>query len=159
MREYLGKSAMIRIESLPPVSTESEATDIIENILNEPAGQRPTAIFCVSDAVAMEVLQAAYRTGMKVPEYLSLVGFADLEMARYAVIPLTTVAQPFERMGRETANMLIDAIKNKRGDILDKAENRKLAVSLVVRESTARPKTEGRGQMADRIGEPEKRRR
>ena len=139
MKEHLGKSAAIRIESVPPVSAEDEAVTIIKNILNESAGQRPTAIFCISDSVAMQVLQAASQIGIKVPEELSIAGFADLEMARYATVPLTTVAQPFEQMGRETANMLINAIENKRADILDKAENRKLEVKLVVRKSTAPP--------------------
>ncbi len=139
MKEYLGKSAAIRIESVPPVSAEDEAVTIIKNILNESAGQRPTAIFCISDSVAMQVLQAASQIGIKVPEELSIAGFADLEMARYATVPLTTVAQPFEQMGRETANMLINAIENKRADILDKAENRKLEVRLIVRKSTAPP--------------------
>ena len=75
--------------------------------------------------------------GIKVPEELSVIGFADMDVAKYATVPLTTVAQPFEQMGRETANMLIETIKNKRVDILDKVENRKLAVTLVVRKSTA----------------------
>lgn len=137
MRECLGKSATIRIEFLPPLPVEDEAVAIIKKTLNESAGQRPTAIFCISDSVAMQVLQAASQVGMKVPEELSIVGFADLEMARYAIVPLTTVAQPFEQMGREAANMLINAIENKRADILDKAENRKLEVTMVVRKSTA----------------------
>jgi LacI family xylobiose transport system transcriptional regulator len=74
-----------------------------------------------------------------VPEELSVIGFADMDVAKYATVPLTTVAQPFEQMGKETANMLIEAVKNKRADILNKVENRKLAVTLVVRESTAAP--------------------
>ena len=79
------------------------------------------------------------------PEFLALAmqftfsktTLAPLDFARFAVVPLTTVAQPFEEMGRETANMLIDAIKNKRSDILEKPENRKLEVKLVIRKSTA----------------------
>jgi DNA-binding LacI/PurR family transcriptional regulator len=143
MKEYLGKSATIRVESLPSVPVESEAVAIIKNVLNEPVSQRPTAMFCISDSVAMEVLQAAYQIGIKVPEDLSIVGFADLDMARYATVPLTTVAQPFEKMGSETANLLVDAIKNKRADILNKAENRKLEVKLVIRKSTAAPRKFG----------------
>jgi DNA-binding LacI/PurR family transcriptional regulator len=52
-------------------------------------------------------------------------------------------------MGSETANLLIDAIKDKRADILEKTENRKLEVKLIIRKSTARPTTEDRWQTAD----------
>ena len=76
---------------------------------------------------------------IKVPEDLSIIGFADLDIARHAVVPLTTVAQPFEQMGKETARVLIDSIKNKWPNILNKVENRKMEVKLVVRKSTAPP--------------------
>jgi len=111
----------------------------IRRVLSKSRDKRPTAIICFTDYIACNVLQVAYQMGIKVPEELSVIGFADLDVAEYAVMPLSSVAQPFQEMGRETANMLIDAIKNKRQDILHKTENRKLEVKLVVRESTAPP--------------------
>ena len=113
---------------------------LIRNILSESANKRPTAIICYSDYIACDVLQVAYQMEIKVPEDLSIIGFADLDIARHAVVPLTTVAQPFEQMGKETARVLIDSIKNKWPNILNKVENRKMEVKLVVRKSTAPPK-------------------
>ena len=136
MKEYVELSTP-RIELLS--SIQSVDKSIVERILNEPPKQRATAILCVSDINAMEVLQCAYQKGIKVPEELSIIGFADLEMAQYATVPLTTIAQPFEEMGQETARMLIEMLKNEHNGSLSNIKNRKLKVKLVVRKSTAPP--------------------
>lgn len=138
MKEYVPRSGVMQIAY--GISTDlDENLPVIRKLLSGSEDRRPTAVICYSDYIACNVLQTAYQMGIKVPEELSVIGFADLDVAKYATVPLTTVAQPFEQMGRETANMLIDAIKNKRADILDKVENRKLGVRLVVRKSTAPP--------------------
>jgi LacI family transcriptional regulator len=68
----------------------------------------PTAIFAASDLQALGVLEAAEAAGLSVPGDLSVVGFDDIEMARY--VGLTTVAQPLERSGQEGARLLLEAI-------------------------------------------------
>ncbi|GAB3496897.1 LacI family DNA-binding transcriptional regulator [Flexivirga lutea] len=60
----------------------------------------PTAIFASSDASALGTLRAAMERGMTVPGDLSVVGFDDTLMARWAPIPLTTVYQPLVEMGK-----------------------------------------------------------
>lgn len=60
----------------------------------------PTAIFASSDASALGALRAAMERGMTVPRDLSVVGFDDTLMARWAPIPLTTVNQPLVEMGK-----------------------------------------------------------
>ena len=139
MKEFVPGSGKPRIAY--SIGMENDKNEpLIRNMLSESDAKRPTAIICYADYIACNVLQIAYQMRIEVPEELSVIGFADLEVAKYATVPLTTVAQPFEQMGRETANMLIDTIKNKRSDILDKVENRKLPVRLVVRKSTASPR-------------------
>lgn len=139
MKEYVPNSGNLQIAyGVSALDHDNELS--IRNILIASKNKRPTAIICYSDYIACNVLQVAYQMGIKVPEDLSVVGFADLDIAKCAIVPLTTVAQPFEQMGKETASMLIDAIKNKRVDILNNTENRKLEVKLVVRKSTAPPK-------------------
>jgi DNA-binding LacI/PurR family transcriptional regulator len=139
MKEHVAGSGRLQIIYCVSKSG-AKNLPVIRRVLSKSKDNRPTAIICFTDYIACNVLQVAYQMGIKVPEDLSVIGFADLDVAEYATVPLTTVGQPFEQMGRETANMLIDAIKNKRQDILHKAENRKLEVKLVVRESTAVPK-------------------
>ncbi len=136
------KDYIVGVDNLPIayiIKEDDENEPFIKNILSESKGKRPTAVICYSDYIACNVLQAAYQMGIKVPEELSVIGFADLDVARYAAVSLTTVAQPFEQMGRETASALIGAIINKQVDIMEKVENRKLEVRLVVRKSTAPP--------------------
>jgi LacI family transcriptional regulator len=96
---------------------------------------RPTAIFCSGDPTAMKVLKAAVESGLKVPDDLSIAGFAGLEYTQWAVPALTTVRQPFVEMGRAAAEILISEI---RGETPFRAV--KLPVELIIRQSTAKPK-------------------
>jgi LacI family transcriptional regulator len=90
---------------------------------------RPTAIFAASDTQALGVLEAAEDLGVDVPGDLSVVGYDDIELARYA--GLTTVAQPLEESGACGAQMLLAALAGAA------AGGRQLPVELVVRSTTA----------------------
>jgi LacI family transcriptional regulator len=79
-------------------------------LLEHPAG-RPTAIFCADDRTAMIAARTARRAGLRIPEDLSLVGFANLEMAEYGDPPLTTVAQPFPEMGATAVQHLLNWVE------------------------------------------------
>ena len=68
----------------------------------------PTAIFAASDDQALGVLEAAEALEIEVPDRLSVVGFDDIEVARYA--HLTTVAQPLEASGARGVDLLLDAL-------------------------------------------------
>jgi LacI family repressor for deo operon, udp, cdd, tsx, nupC, and nupG len=71
---------------------------------------RPTAIFCFNDEMAMGVLDYARRTGVRVPEALSIVGFDDIRFARYTQPALTTVAQPMREIGEGTVKLLLSIL-------------------------------------------------
>jgi LacI family transcriptional regulator len=71
-------------------------------------GQRPTAVFCVNDLVALGTLQAMFTAGIRVPHDVSIVGYDDIEFASAAAVPLTSVRQPAFRMGQTAAELLID---------------------------------------------------
>lgn len=96
----------------------------------------PTAIFAGSDQQAFGVVQAARVRGLRVPEDLSVVGFDDLPMSRWAAPPLTTVRQPLFEMGRLAAETLL-SINDGRPPRSHRIE---LATELIVRESTAPPR-------------------
>ncbi len=72
---------------------------------------RPTALCCVDDRVALVVLRIAVQMGLRVPEDLSIVGFADLEMASYSCPALTTITQPFEDIGVSSVRSLLAAAR------------------------------------------------
>jgi len=74
----------------------------------------PTAIFVASDDMALEVINVAQAKRVRVPEELSVVGFDDNPIAAQARIPLTTVRQPLDEMGRLGMDILIKQIQGKK---------------------------------------------
>jgi LacI family transcriptional regulator len=70
----------------------------------------PTALFAVTDAIAIGALRAARERGVPVPERLAVVGMDDIEVSAYTDPPLTTVRVPKDTMGRLAAERLIALI-------------------------------------------------
>ncbi len=93
--------------------------------------QPPTAIFCLSDEMAMGALGAARDRGWSVPDDISVLGFDGHDLA--AAAGLSTMTQPVREMGRMSTCQLLDSITSP-----DQEPTRKTApVALVVRHSTA----------------------
>jgi LacI family transcriptional regulator len=97
--------------------------------------ERPTAVFAGSDETALGVIEAARLRGLRVPDDLSLVGFDDTPVARFASPPLTTVRQPLREIG---AVALRTALRLADGEKVD-SHHVELATELVVRRTTAPP--------------------
>jgi LacI family transcriptional regulator len=93
----------------------------------------PTAIFAANDQQAFGVYEAARQKGLRIPQDLSVVGFDDLRISRWASPPLTTVRQPLAEMGRLAAEMLGKIIEG----LTLPSHQLELATELIVRESTA----------------------
>jgi len=70
--------------------------------------ERPSAIFCANDLMAMGALQAVRESGFRVPDDISVMGYDDQELARYTDPPLSTLVLPNYEMGRKAAELLID---------------------------------------------------
>ncbi len=98
--------------------------------------ERPTAIFCASDEMAIGVLSAARERGLRVPEDLSVVGIDDHQLARY--IGLTTVRQPVTQQGQIAARNLLELMQRRRLDPRPSLPPREtlLQAELVVRTSS-----------------------
>ncbi|WDZ83404.1 LacI family DNA-binding transcriptional regulator [Micromonospora cathayae] len=94
--------------------------------------QPPTAIFACADEMAWGAYEALYERGLRVPDDLSVVGFDDLDAARWAVPPLTTVRQPLTEMAGMATRMLLSLVN---GEELG-SHRLELATPLVVRHST-----------------------
>ncbi len=107
-------------------------------LLDHPFGERPTAIFCFNDQVAMGVYQAAEALGLEVPRDCSVVGVDDLEVVAAALEPgLTTMALPHREMGRWAMTALLERIAGGAADVPGPVL---LAGELVVRRSVAPPR-------------------
>jgi LacI family transcriptional regulator len=72
-----------------------------------PAAARPTAVFCANDLIALGVLQEMTRHRIRVPEEIAIVGYDDIDFAAAAAVPLTSVRQPRQQLGRTAARMLL----------------------------------------------------
>tara|TARA_B100000768_G_C11255315_1_gene366106 strand:+ start:288 stop:1310 length:1023 start_codon:yes stop_codon:yes gene_type:complete len=106
--------------------------DAGELLLQE--AQRPTAIFASNDEMAAGVIAAAHKSGISVPEELSIAGFDDSVIATVVWPQLTTVRQPIQEMAAAAVNMVT---KQCRGQTEENSTARKLPVKLIIRESTA----------------------
>ncbi|QHJ72076.1 LacI family DNA-binding transcriptional regulator [Planococcus halotolerans] len=93
--------------------------------------ERPTAVFAVSDLLAIGALKEINASGLNVPRDMAVVGFDKIDFSNMTNPTLTTVAQPMYKMGTTAAKMLIEKIQGNKVDsvILD--------FELVIRESTA----------------------
>ena len=65
--------------------------------------QEVEAVFVSHDPSAIGALRAALDRGLRVPEDIALVGFADMECAGHVAVPLTTVSQPKVELGETLA--------------------------------------------------------
>ncbi|MFN3006809.1 LacI family DNA-binding transcriptional regulator [Mycolicibacterium wolinskyi] len=71
---------------------------------------RPDGVFCANDLLAIGVLQAlSLIGGLRVPDDMALVGYDDIDFARSAVVPLTSVRQPTRAIGSTAVDLLIAA--------------------------------------------------
>ncbi len=89
------------------------------------------AIFAASDLMAVGALRALRRSGRKVPDDVALIGFGNLPLARFTEPPLTTVHQPVEAIGAQTARELLALMTG------TATETRRMVLEteLVIRES------------------------
>ncbi|MGB0098639.1 MAG: LacI family DNA-binding transcriptional regulator [Nocardioides sp.] len=92
--------------------TVAEGREAGQRIAGLPARRRPTAAFCANDLVALGLLQQAIGSGISVPEQLAIVGYDDIDFAAAAAVPLTSVRQPRQLLGRTAAELVLDEATN-----------------------------------------------
>ena len=77
------------------------------------SGQDLTAVFAISDSIAIGACKAVFDAGKSVPEDYSIAGFDGLDMAHYYNPAITTIRQPVEEMAYETIRILFEQIRSK----------------------------------------------
>lgn len=109
--------------------------------------QLPTAVFCVSDEMAVGALDCILDQGLSVPKDISIMGFDDIDLSQVVRPKLTTVHQPIERMGIESAKLLIklvdqntkDNMREKiKADLIKKQQRIILPHSITERQTVSR---------------------
>jgi LacI family transcriptional regulator len=98
-----------------------------------PARQRPTAVFCANDLVALGMLQQLIQQGVSIPGDIAIVGYDDIDFASAAAVPLTSVRQPRQLLGRTATELLLVEAQRLPGHIHEQIQ---FTPELVVRESS-----------------------
>jgi DNA-binding LacI/PurR family transcriptional regulator len=93
----------------------------------------PSAIVAATDVLALGLIGAAARCGIRVPEELSIVGFDDIAFAAASVPPLTTVHMPVGEMGEAAVELAVSVGREQTPEV------RTFQPTLVLRGSTAPP--------------------
>ncbi len=103
--------------------------------------EQPTAVFCASDQVAFGLMSTLKARGLNVPGDISVVGFDDIELSDFYVPALTTIRQDRRALGTKAASLLLECIEPKTTGPADRLKPVVVGVDLVIRESTAPPKS------------------
>lgn len=96
--------------------------------------EKPTALFCASDLMAIGFIAELKENGVSVPEDISVIGFDDIDIARYYIPKLTTIRQHTRELGETAARALLEKLHG----FDTKSVSKLLEVELVVRGSTAK---------------------
>lgn len=91
-----------------------------------------SAVFVVSDTLALGLLQAAEENGIAIPESFSMLGYDNISYSNLPKIHLTSVAQPLDQIAVNAVDILLDAVRKQD---LDNFMNRSLNPFLVERNS------------------------
>lgn len=123
----------IDTNAIPIYETEGEEDSAREGVdylmgLETP----PTAIFAMSDRIALAAIERLREKGFRVPGDVSIIGFDGIPEGAFSEPPLTTIAQPIAEIGRRAVKIIMD------GDGAVHKDN--LPVELTVRASTAPPR-------------------
>ena len=102
------------------------------------AGKMPTALMCSNDMTAIGVLHQAYRSGLHVPDDLSVIGFDNIHLAEVMIPPLTTIEMSRFEIARAAVAALRDQIE--RENVGGRTQEYTIPTRLIVRQSAASPR-------------------
>jgi len=135
---YLQGLREARIEFDPSLVAETALRDTtremrpaITDLLRRP--DRPTAVVCCTDAMALSLLEIAWETGESLPQDLAVIGFDDTDEATQTVPPLTTIRQPVAAVAGTAVYLAACAVVGQEPETGSWQVD--LPVSLIVRES------------------------
>lgn len=95
-----------------------------------------TAVFAISDELAIGASRAILESGRKIPDDISVAGFDGIDTVRFYNPSITTIRQPIEEIAKESIHVLFDLIKKSK-----KYQHRVFEGELLVGESTAPPRS------------------
>lgn len=128
-----------QVVQLPWADASGEVVlSAVRKLMEQPETSRPTALFCLSDSGAAFAITELIRLGFRVPEDVSVAGFNDDSAVRNAPVALTTMQQPYLRIGEEAVSLLLEQVT----DIDTRGRQVMLPTQLIERDSTGPIRTD-----------------
>lgn len=93
---------IIKVPLMNAIKGEEAARHILE------LTNRPTAVFCANDLLALGVMREFLKEGIKIPEDIAIMGYDDINFAPSAAIPLSSISQPAYQIGVTAADLILD---------------------------------------------------
>lgn len=93
---------------------------------------RPKALVCANDMVALGLIQELWKHGFSIPKDVSVIGYDDLDMAESNTIPLSTIRQPRSLLGKTALDLILREIEEGESHVHKRVV---LTPSLVLRET------------------------
>lgn len=136
----------IKPSNLITYTTDEKTTKPMEELnrllsLNEE--ERPSAIVCYNDEIALMLLEVIRQKKLLVPNDISLVGFDDSFLADVSEVKLTTIQHPLSEMGKTAAEMILEMIKGQQEEQAEKIESVIFNPELIIRNSTRKLHNKG----------------
>lgn len=123
------------VVSTPGLTTDAGRAAAEELAALDPR-MRPTGVIAANDLVAIGLLQGLLHHGLRVPQDVALVGYDDIEFAASSAVPLSSVRQPREELGRTGASLLYEQIRAQEDGTTTPTRQVQFRPELVVRRSS-----------------------
>jgi DNA-binding LacI/PurR family transcriptional regulator len=123
-----------------PGSEPEKGELVAEHFIN--LADRPTALICFNDMIAIGVQKSFQKRGIRVPEEFSITGFDNIVFSNYTNPPLTTFDQPKKFIGQKAAELILNLLDKTSKTDVPEQKIQVLKGNLLVRESTAPPPIE-----------------
>jgi LacI family transcriptional regulator len=109
---------------------EKTTEEAVRNLVSAPSSME--GLFVVNNNVAVHCLQTIHKMNLRIPEDIALACFDDMDAFKFSHPPLTTVAQPLEKIGEEAVKLLMKQVNGKTAPA---PQSRILPTKLVIRKS------------------------
>lgn len=125
-----------------PGSDPEKAALAVNHFLDLP--DRPTALVCFNDMMAIGILKSVQHRGIRVPDEFSITGFDNIVFSNYTNPPLTTFDQPKRFIGQKAAELILSLLDATSNVNIPQQKIQVLKGKLLVRGSTAAPYSHNR---------------
>lgn len=134
----MGSTGSLLTIDTPRLDAESGVRAADEILAMDPSN-RPTAVFAANDLLAIGLLQGFVTHRIRVPEDIAIIGYDDIAFASAAAVPLSSIRQPRDAIGRRAAELLFAEIEAFDQNMMDEHEHEhvQFVPELIVRRSTA----------------------